>query len=175
MKKEQINIKPALTMQDRILMPQELTEGYFVTDEAGYVQYAPYYADMMLINVFFLHCVDGLSFDMEEGSTVVRENVYEAVINDEELMELYHEFFEWDKDSIQTCPYQEAVIQMYGILSDTDKMVEYRKQQLIHRREDTFGALLAAMTDKIKHIDPDKLNLKEAVEALRDMRDIQNS
>ena len=31
------------------------------------------------------------------------------------------------------------------------------------------------MTDKIKHIDPDKLNLKEAVEALRDMRDIQNS
>ena len=95
MKKEQIKIKPALTMQDRILMPQELTEGYFVTDEAGYVQYAPYYADMMLINVFFLHCVDGLSFDMEEGSTVVRENVYEAVINDEELMELYHEFFEW--------------------------------------------------------------------------------
>lgn len=174
MKKEQIKIKPALTMQDRILMPQELMEGYFVTDETGYVQYAPYYADMMLINVFFLHCVDGLSFDTAEGSNVVQENVYEAVIGDEELMELYHEFFEWDKDSIQTCPYQEAVIQMYGILSDTEKMVEYRKQQLIHRREDVFGALLATIAEKIKDIDPDKLDLKEAVKVLQDMQNLQD-
>lgn len=174
MKKEQIKIKPALTMQDRILMPQELMEGYFVTDETGHVQYAPYYADMMLINVFFLHCVDGLSFDMAEGSNVVQENVYEEVINDEELMELYHEFFEWDKDSIQTCPYQEAVIQMYGILSDTEKMVEYRKQQLIHHREDALGTLLATIAEKIKDVDPDKLDLKEAVKALQDMQNLQN-
>ncbi len=174
MKKEQIKIKPTLTMQDRILMPQELAEGYFVADEAGRIQYAPYYADMMLINVFFLHCVDGLSFDLAEGTNIVLENVYETVINDEELMELYHEFFEWDKDSIQTCPYQEAVIQMYGILSDTDKMVEYRKQQLIHDREDAFGALLTAMAEKINRLDPEKINLKEAIEALQDIQK-QNS
>lgn len=134
MTKENVQIKPSLSMEDRILMPQELAEGHFVTNTQGQIEYTPYYADMMLINIFFLHCVDGLSFDTIEDSAGnhVAENVYETVIKDDELMALYHEFFDWDGTSIEACPYKETVIQMYGILSDTEKMVEFKKQQLIH-------------------------------------------
>lgn len=171
MKKENPTIKTSLSMEDRILMPQELAEGYFTTDGNGRVSYTPYYADMMLINVFFLHCVDGIAFEVKEtenGRNEIAENIYETVTADEELMSLYDEFFEQDRDSISACPYKETVIQMYGILSDTEKMVEFRKQQLIHEKEDALTALLLAATKKIEAIDPSMLNLKETLEYVKD-------
>ena len=82
MRKENPSIKTTLSMEDRILMPQELTEGYFTKDSEGHVNYTPYYADMMLINVFFLHCVDGIAFEVKEtenGGNEIAENIYEAV------------------------------------------------------------------------------------------------
>lgn len=171
MKKENPTIKTSLSMEDRILMPQELAEGYFTADGSGRVSYTPYYADMMLINVFFLHCVDGIAFEVKEtenGRNEIAENIYETVTADEELMSLYDEFFEQDRDSISACPYKETVIQMYGILSDTEKMVEFRKQQLIHEKEDALTALLLAATKKIEAIDPSMLNLKETLEYVKD-------
>lgn len=171
MKKENPTIKTTLSMEDRILMPQELAEGYFTADSEGRVSYTPYYADMMLINVFFLHCVDGIAFEVKEtegGKNEIAENIYEAVTKDAELMKLYDEFFEQDKDTIPSCPYKEAVIQMYGILSDTEKMVEFRKQQLIHEKEDALTALLLAATKKIEAVDPKLLNLMEALEYVKD-------
>lgn len=146
MTKEFARIKNTLSMNDRILMPQELLKGHFTTDETGTVRYTPYYSDMMLISVFFLHCIEGLAFDTDE-------NIYETVIQDRELMKLYDEFFSWDKDSILTCPYRETLLQMYGILSDVEKMVEYRKQQLIHEKEDAFAAFLNVMAEKMKDVD----------------------
>ncbi|BDF05053.1 hypothetical protein [[Clostridium] hylemonae] len=170
MRKENPSIKTTLSMEDRILMPQELAEGYFTKDSEGHVNYTPYYADMMLINVFFLHCVDGIAFEVKEaenGGTEIAENIYEAVTADEELMKLYDEFFEQDKDSIPSCPYKETVIQMYGILSDTEKMVEFRKQQIIHEKEDALTALLSAAAKKIEAADPDMLNLRETLEYVK--------
>ena len=107
MKKEKPAIKTTLSMEDRILMPQELAEGYFTSDSEGRVSYTPYYTDMMLINVFFLHCVDGIAFEVKEtegGKNEIAENIYEAVTKDAELMKLYGEFFEQDKGTILSHP-----------------------------------------------------------------------
>lgn len=171
MKKDNPSIKTSLSMEDRILMPQELTEGYFTTDNEGQVSYTPYYADIMMVNVFFMHCVSGITFaetETGDGKKEITENIYEAVSADEELMSLYDEFFAQDKDSIPTCPYKEAVIQMYGILSDAEKMVEFRKQQLIHEKEDALSALLLAAAKKIEAIDPQMINLKELLAYVKD-------
>ena len=57
---------------------------------------------------------------------------------------------------------------MYGILSDTEKMVKFRKQQPIHEKEDALTALLLAATKKIEAVDPKLLNLREALEYVKD-------
>lgn len=158
MKKEQLQIKTSLSLNDRIRMPQELLEGHFITNEQGYTEYTPYYADMVLIDVFFLHCVEGLSFAPEDI-------IYEKVTADEELMQLYEEFFDWNKDSIQDCPYKDTLLQMYGILADTEKMVEYKKKQLIHNQENALAALIHVMAKKVEELDMEKIG--ESLEALQ--------
>lgn len=168
--KENVKIKNSLSMSDRILMPQELLEGHFQTDENGNIQYTPYYADMMLINSFFLHCVEGLTFEIkqdENGHNEVAENIYETVTADEELMHLYDEFFEVDKDSIKNCPYKDTIVQMYGILADVDKMVDFRKELLIHQQEDTLNVLLRTLNEKLSAVDVSKLDVKDALEYLK--------
>lgn len=57
---------------------------------------------------------------------------------------------------------------MYGILSDTEKMVKFRKQQPIHEKEDALTALLLAATKKIEAVDPKLLNLRETLEYVKD-------
>ena len=167
MVKEHVTIKPSLSLEDRIAMPQELAAGYFTTKENGEVLYTPYYADMTLASVFFLHCVEGLTFEVREtgdGQTEIAENIYESVTKDKELMQLYEEFL--SVEDLKDCPYRETVVQMRIILSDAESMADFRKQQLIHQNRDALNTLLLSLAEKIQELDPENLDLSEALNAL---------
>ena len=122
--KNDVKKKKELTVIDRINMTNFLVEGYFTDGK-----YTPYYRDLNDIVAFFRYCVDGIEFEKDES-------VYNSVINDPKLMELYYE-------SPNFLP-PELRLQLEKIDSDVTDMVEFRKQCIIHAS--------TKIDDKVKEI-----------------------
>ena len=135
MKKGKIEIKKNITMVDKVNAIDLIVSSYFTNGE-----YTPYYSDMAQVMAVVTYFMEGIEF--EEG-----EDIYNAVMQDEELSDIVHDvLFEDD---------------MIFIKNNAIDKVEFLKQQIIHSHADMDKIIEACnvIIDSLENFS--KLNIKE--------------
>ena len=135
MKKGKIEIKKNISMVDKVNAINLIVSSYFTDGE-----YTPYYSDMAQVMAVITYFIEGIEF--EEG-----EDIYNAVMQDEELSDIVHDvLFEDD---------------MIFIKNNAIDKVEFLKQQIIHSHADTDRIIEACnvIIDSLENFS--KLNIKE--------------
>lgn len=140
MKKNVVKIKGSLSLSDIITISNIVVDNYFtVNDVTGEINYTPYLRELSFVTSFADFVLEGVEFDEED-------NIYESVIGDKKLNDLY---YDWTRtfEYIQICSY-------------VDDMVEFKKQQLIHNKKSSLDSLLNTITDVVKKMD-ESLNMND--------------
>ena len=122
--KKDVKIKEYISIDEKVIITNHLVDSYFTEGPDDTVEYTPYMVDVALVTAFFLYCVKGIEFDEEE-------NVYNSVISDEELMNLYTTTLSVKLED-DNHPNIRIVREINAIMRDVADMVEFKKQQLIH-------------------------------------------
>lgn len=135
MKKGKIEIKKNITMVDKVNAINLIVSSYFTDGE-----YTPYYSDMAQVMAVVTYFIEGIEF--EEG-----EDIYNAVMQDEELVDIVHDVL-FDDD-------------MIFIKNNARDKVKFLKQQIIHSHADTDRIIEACnvIIDSLENFS--KLNIKE--------------
>lgn len=145
--KENVKIKEYINMEEKVVITNHLVDSYFTEKSDGTINYTPYMVDVALVTAFFLYCVEGIEFDKEE-------NVYNSVISDEELMNMYTTTLSVKLDDDEH-PNVKLVREINSIMRDVADMVEFKKQQIIHNN--------SIVNEKLIEI----LNMQKQVESLK--------
>ena len=135
MKKGKIEIKKNISIVDKVNAINLIVSSYFTNGE-----YTPYYYDMAQVMAVVTYFIEGIEFD--EG-----EDIYDAVMQDEELVDIVHDVL-FDDD-------------MMFIKENARDKVEFLKQQIIHSHADTDKIIEACnvVIDSLSNFS--KLNIKE--------------
>ena len=135
MKKGKIEIKKNISMVDKVNAINLIVSSYFTDGE-----YTPYYSDMAQVMAVITYFIEGIEF--EEG-----EDIYNAVMQDEELVDIVHDVL-FDDD-------------MIFIKNNARDKVKFLKQQIIHSHADTDRIIEACnvIIDSLENFS--KLNIKE--------------
>ena len=135
MKKGKIEIKKNITMVDKVNAINLIVSSYFTNGE-----YTPYYSDMAQVMAVVTYFIEGIEFD--EG-----EDIYDAVMQDEELVDIVHDVL-FDDD-------------MIFIKNNARDKVEFIKQKIIHSHADMDKIIEACnvIIDSLENFS--KLNIKE--------------
>ena len=135
MKKGKIEIKKNITMVDKVNAINLIVSSYFTDGE-----YTPYYSDMAQVKAVMTYGIEGI--EGEEG-----EDIYNAVMQDEELNDMVHDIlFEDD---------------MIFVKDNAKDKVEFIKQKIIHSHADMDKIIEACnvIIDSLENFS--KLNIKE--------------
>ena len=135
MKKGKIEIKKNITMVDKVNAINLIVSSYFTDGE-----YTPYYSDMAQVMAVVTYFIEGIEFEDDE-------DIYNAVMQDEELSDIVHDvLFEDD---------------MIFIKNNAIDKVEFLKQQIIHSHADTDKIIEVCnvIIDSLGNFS--KLNIKE--------------
>ena len=135
MKKGKIEIKKNISMVDKVNAINLIVSSYFTNGE-----YTPYYSDMAQVMAVVTYFIEGIEFEDDE-------DIYNAVMQDEELSDIVHDvLFEDD---------------MIFIKNNAIDKVEFLKQQIIHSHADTDRIIEACnvIIDSLENFS--KLNIKE--------------
>ena len=135
MKKNNVKVKENITMVDKVNAINLIVSSYFTDGE-----YTPYYSDMAQVMAVITYFIEGIEF--EEG-----EDIYNAVMQDEELNDMVHDIlFEDD---------------MIFVKDNAKDKVEFIKQKIIHSHADTDRIIEACnvIIDSLENFS--KLNIKE--------------
>ena len=135
MKKGKIEIKKNISMVDKINAINLIVSSYFTNGE-----YTPYYSDMAQVMAVVTYFIEGIEFENDE-------DIYTAVMQDEELSDIVHDvLFEDD---------------MIFIKNNAIDKVEFLKQQIIHSHADMDKIIEACnvIIDSLENFS--KLNIKE--------------
>ena len=135
MKKGKIEIKKNISMVDKVNAINLIVSSYFTNGE-----YTPYYSDMAQVMAVITYFIEGIEF--EEG-----EDIYNAVMQDEELNDMVHDIlFEDD---------------MIFVKDNAKDKVEFLKQKIIHSHADMDKIIEACnvIIDSLENFS--KLNIKE--------------
>ena len=135
MKKGKIEIKKNITMVDKVNAINLIVSSYFTDGE-----YTPYYSDMAQVMAVITYFIEGIEFENDE-------DIYTAVMQDEELSDIVHDvLFEDD---------------MIFIKNNAIDKVEFLKQQIIHSHADTDKIIEVCnvIIDSLENFS--KLNIKE--------------
>ena len=135
MKKGKIEIKKNISMVDKVNAINLIVSSYFTNGE-----YTPYYSDMAQVMAVVTYFIEGIEF--EEG-----EDIYDAVMQDEELVDIVHDvLFEDD---------------MIFVKDNAKDKVEFLKQKIIHSHADMDKIIEACnvIIDSLENFS--KLNIKE--------------
>ena len=144
MKKGKIEIKKNISMVDKVNAINLIVSSYFTDGE-----YTPYYSDMAQVMAVVTYFIEGIEFEDDE-------DIYNAVMQDEELSDIVHDvLFEDD---------------MIFIKNNAIDKVEFLKQQIIHSHADTDKIIEVCnvIIDSLENFS--KLNIKEMKK-----EDIQNA
>ena len=135
MKKGKIEIKKNISMVDKVNAINLIVSSYFTNGE-----YTPYYSDMAQVMAVITYFIEGIEF--EEG-----EDIYDAVMQDEELNDMVHDIlFEDD---------------MIFVKDNAKDKVEFLKQKIIHSHAD-MDKIIEACNVIINSLENfSKLNIKE--------------
>ena len=135
MKKGKIEIKKNISIVDKVNAINLIVSSYFTDGE-----YTPYYSDMAQVMAVITYFIEGIEF--EEG-----EDIYDAVMQDEELNDMVHDIlFEDD---------------MIFVKDNAKDKVEFLKQKIIHSHADMDKIIEACnvIIDSLENFS--KLNIKE--------------
>ena len=135
MKKDNFRIKENITMVDKVNAINLIVSSYFTNGE-----YTPYYSKMAEVMAVVTYFIEGIEF--EEG-----EDIYDAVMQDEELNDMVHDIlFEDD---------------MIFVKDNAKDKVEFLKQKIIHSHADMDKIIEACnvIIDSLENFS--KLNIKE--------------
>lgn len=162
MKKETIELKQGLTDVEMVGFIQELADAYFTEHEDGTLAYTPYLARIQFRTLFYLYCVEGLTFDVTttESGEKVLENILEAADRDEELTALYTDYNDGKYNDLP------IATQLAEISSDAYDMAEFRKQQILHFRKDSLANLIDTLAAKAAELDLSKFDVQTISEAI---------
>lgn len=144
MKKGKIEIKKNISMVDKVNAINLIVSSYFTDGE-----YTPYYSKMAEVMAVVTYFIEGIEF--EEG-----EDIYDAVMQDEELNDMVHDIlFEDD---------------MIFVKDNAKDKVEFLKQKIIHSHADMDKIIEACnvIIDSLENFS--KLNIKEMKK-----EDVQNA
>ena len=135
MKKGKIEIKKNISMVDKVNAINLIVSSYFTNGE-----YTPYYSDMAQVMAVVTYFIEGIEF--EEG-----EDIYNAVMQDEELNDMVHDIlFEDD---------------MIFVKDNAKDKVEFLKQKIIHSHA-VMNKIIEACNVIIDSLENfSKLNIKE--------------
>lgn len=147
MVKKDVKVKEYINIEEKVIITNHLIDSYFVKSLDGIIEYTPYMADVALVTAFFLYCINGIEFDEEE-------NIYNSVIADEELMDMYTTTLSVKLDD-DNHPNIKLIREINSIMRDVADMVEFRKQQIIHDN--------SILNDKLIEI----LDMQKEIETLR--------
>ena len=135
MKKGKIEIKKNISIVDKVNAINLIVSSYFTDGE-----YTPYYSKMAEVMAVVTYFIEGIDF--EEG-----EDIYDAVMQDEELNDMVHDIlFEDD---------------MIFVKDNAKDKVEFLKQKIIHSHADMNKIIEACnvIIDSLENFS--KLNIKE--------------
>ena len=135
MKKNNVKVKENITMVDKVNAINLIVSSYFTDGE-----YTPYYSKMAEVMAVVTYFIEGIEFEDDE-------DIYNAVMQDEELSDIVHDvLFEDD---------------MIFIKNNARDKVEFLKQQIIHSHADTDRIIEACnvIIDSLENFS--KLNIKE--------------
>lgn len=170
MRKENVTIRPSLTLPEKISMTKFLFSSYFTTPE-GYgddtFSYTPYLKELSEITAFFTYCVEGLTFeplsespDESNNTESGIESIYDAVKDDTELMASYENVLSPDSR------YPLLTAQLMDIRKDVEDMVDFEKKLLLSKQKDALSELLDTLKNKINDIDVSGLDINEFFRAV---------
>ena len=135
MKKGKIEIKKNISMVDKVNAINLIVSSYFTDGE-----YTPYYSDMAQVMAVVTYFIEGIEFENDE-------DIYTAVMQDEELVDIVHDVLFNDD--------------MIFIKNNARDKVEFLKQKIIHSHADMDKIIEACnvIVDSLENFS--KLNIKE--------------
>lgn len=152
--KNNVSVKTKMDEKDVIAFTKDYADGFFSEDEFGNVSYTPYMKDLQFKLLFYLYCVDGLTFESvtDEAGKEVMEGALGAIEDDKEVNDLFTGYL---KGIYKGRPLS---YQLGRIKKDALDMVEFRKQVIIHSKKDALSDLLNVFSEKISSIDLSNFN-----------------
>ena len=147
--KENIKLKDELTLQEIANFTEELVDACFFEDETGDIKYMPYNMEPTFKILFYLFCVDGLTFEDNDM-------ILELAESDEDLREL------WEKHHLNNVILGDYLYnQLASIKENAKKMIDFKIQKIVHRSP--WELLFKALTDKINSPDFNLDNIADAI------------
>lgn len=146
--KENLKLKEKLTFQEVTDFTNELVNACFDEDESGSVIYKPYNIDPTFKILFYLFCVDGLTFDDNDKILKLAES-------DKDLADIW--------DSYKALKLEDGSLpsQLWSIREYAQEMTEFKIQQIVHKSP--WELLVRALVDKINSSDFNVNTLADAI------------
>lgn len=154
MVKKNISIKQTISISNRIAMTNTIVNSNFTTNhENGNITFTPYFREMSQVLCFAEFFLDGVKFTNEE-------NIYETVINDEELFHIY-------KDTLTNnyC--------FKDILKDVNDIVAYQQLQIIHNNKSSLNILFDSINELVTSL-KDQLDSQGILKLLNILQELGN-
>lgn len=144
--KENLKLKEKLTFQEVTDFTNELVNACFDEDESGDVVYMPYNTEPTFKILFYLFCVDGLTFEDDDM-------ILELAESDEDLVDIWDSYKTLSNDSLPS--------QLWSIREYAQEMTEFKIQQIVHKSP--WELLVRALVDKINSPDFNPDNVADAI------------
>lgn len=147
--KENLKLKEKLTFQEITDFTNELVNACFDEDESGDVVYMPYNTEPTFKILFYLFCVDGLTFEDDDM-------ILELAESDEDLVDI------WDSYKTLSIEDNDSLLsQLWSIREYAQEMTEFKIQQIVHKSP--WELLVRALVDKINSPDFNMDNVADTI------------
>lgn len=147
--KENLKLKEKLTFQEVTDFTNELVNACFDEDESGDVVYMPYNTEPTFKILFYLFCVDGLTFEDDDM-------ILELAESDEDLVDIWDSYKTLSIEDNDSLPSQ-----LWSIREYAQEMTEFKIQQIVHKSP--WELLVRALVDKINSADFNVNTLADAI------------
>lgn len=147
--KENLKLKEKLTFQEVTDFTNELVNACFDEDESGDVVYMPYNTEPTFKILFYLFCVDGLTFEDDDM-------ILELAESDEDLVDIWDSYKTLSIEDNDSLPSQ-----LWSIREYAQEMTEFKIQQIVHKSP--WELLVRALVDKINSSDFNPDNVADAI------------
>lgn len=149
MVKNNLKLKEKLTFQEVADFTKELVNACFDEDESGNVVYMPYNTEPTFKILFYLFCVDGLTFEDDDM-------ILELAESDEDLVDIWDSYKTLSIEDNDSLPSQ-----LWSIREYAQEMTEFKIQQIVHKSP--WELLVRALVDKINSPDFNPDNVADAI------------
>lgn len=147
--KENLKLKEKLTFQEITDFTNELVNACFDEDESGDVVYMPYNTEPTFKILFYLFCVDGLTFEDDDM-------ILELAESDEDLVDIWDSYKTLSIEDNDSLPSQ-----LWSIREYAQEMTEFKIQQIVHKSP--WELLVRALVDKINSPDFNMDNVADTI------------